>query len=68
MTIAARKVRGGIGFHLAIGVGLGATYIFLSKFSATFATNESLPPIIGVWFPNIVFGFIALWLISKAQK
>lgn len=68
MTIAARKVRGGIGFHLALGVALGATYIFLSKFSATFATNESLPPIIGVWFPNLVFGLIALWLISKAQK
>ena len=68
MTIAARKVRGGIGFHLAIGVGLGACYIFLSKFSATFATNESLPPMIGVWFPNVVFGIIAVWLISKAQK
>jgi lipopolysaccharide export system permease protein len=68
MTIAARKVRGGIGFHLAIGIGLGATYIFLSKFSATFATNESLPPIIGVWFPNIVFLIVAVWLISRAQK
>ncbi len=68
MTIAARKVRGGIGFHLALGVGLGAIYIFLSKFSATFATNESLPPIIGVWFPNIIFGIVAIWLIKKAQK
>ncbi len=68
MTIAARKVRGGIGLHLALGVGLGASYIFLSKFSATFATNESLPPIIGVWFPNIVFGLIAWYLIRSAQK
>ncbi|MFT5165136.1 MAG: lipopolysaccharide export system permease protein [Saprospiraceae bacterium] len=68
MAIAARKVRGGIGLHLAVGVGLGASYIFLSKFSATFATNESLPPIIGVWFPNIVFAIIAIWLVSKAQK
>jgi lipopolysaccharide export system permease protein len=68
MAIAARKVRGGIGFHLALGVGLGASYIFLSKFSATFATNESLPPIIGVWFPNIVFAIIAIWLVKRAQK
>ncbi len=68
MTIAARKVRGGMGFHLALGVALGAIYIFLSKFSATFATNESLPPIIGVWFPNIVFSLIAVRLVSRAQK
>ena len=68
MTIAARKVRGGIGFHLALGVALGAIYIFLSKFSATFATNESLPPIIGVWFPNLIFSLVALRLIARAQK
>lgn len=68
MTIAARKVRGGIGFHLALGFALGAIYVFLSKFSATFATNESLPPIVGVWIPNLIFGCVALWLISKAQK
>lgn len=68
MAIAARKVRGGMGFHLAMGIGLGALYIFLSKFSATFATNESVPPIVGVWFPNLLFGIVAIYLISKAQK
>lgn len=68
VAVAARKVRGGMGLHLAMGVALGASYIFLSKFSTTFATNESLPAILGVWIPNIVFGAIAAFLISKAQK
>ena len=68
MAVAARKVRGGIGLHLSLGVALGASYFFLSKFSTTFATNESLPPIVGVWIPNIIFGFIAIWLVSRAQK
>jgi len=68
LAVAARKVRGGMGLHLAIGVGIGAIYIFLSKFSITFATNESLPPMLGVWIPNIIFGFVAIYLVSKAQK
>ena len=68
LAVAARKVRGGMGLHLAIGVVIGALYIFLSKFSITFATNEALPPAIGVWLPNIIFSVIAFYLVSNAQK
>lgn len=68
MAVAARKVRGGMGLHLAIGIATGAIFIFLSKFSKTFATNEDLPALIGVWIPNIIFFVIAMILISKAQK
>ena len=68
VAVAARKVRGGMGFHLAIGIGLGAIFVFLSKFSTTFALNQSFSPIFGVWIPNILFFGIALVLLSKAQK
>jgi len=68
MAIASRKVRGGLGLHLALGVGLGATYVFLSRFSTTFATNQTLEPGIAVWIPNILFTVILIFLISKAQK
>ncbi len=68
VAVASRKVRGGMGLHLALGIALGASYIFLSKFSSTFATEESLPVLLGAWIPNIVFGIIAIILIFKAQK
>lgn len=68
VSVAARKVRGGMGLHLALGVAVGACYIFLSKFSITFATNESLSPLLGVWIPNIIFTTIAIILVAKAQK
>jgi lipopolysaccharide export system permease protein len=68
VAVAARKVRGGMGLHLAVGVGIGAIFIFLSKFSATFATNESLPAVLGVWIPNIFFFVVALVLMARAQK
>lgn len=68
MAVASRKVRGGMGLHLAIGVALGAIYIFMSKFSITFATNDNLSALLGVWIPNIIFSFIAAILVLKAQK
>lgn len=68
MTVAARKTRGGVGIHLAIGVVLGATYVILSKFSETFSTNMNLSPGLGVWIPNLVFILVAAFLVFKAQK
>ena len=68
VAIAARKVRGGVGLHLAVGIGLGAIYIFLSRFSIVFATGQAVPPLIGIWFPNILFTAIAIYLLLRAQK
>jgi lipopolysaccharide export system permease protein len=68
VAVASRKVRGGMGLHLATGVILGASFVILSKFSTTFSTNLSLPPGIGVWIPNIVYSIIALILVKNAQK
>ena len=68
MALAARKVRGGIGLHLAMGLGLGAIFIFLSKFSVTFAMQPDVPAVVGVWVPNIIFGAVAAYLVSQAQK
>jgi lipopolysaccharide export system permease protein len=66
--VASRKVRGGLGYHLAVGVILGAIYVVLSKFTMTFALNLSFHPLLGVWVPNFVFSLIALYLYNKAQK
>ncbi|MBC7884299.1 MAG: LptF/LptG family permease, partial [Saprospiraceae bacterium] len=68
VSVASRKVRGGMGFHLAAGVVIGAIFVILSKFSTTFSTNLSLPPLIGVWIPNIFFSFVAYYLLKTAQK
>ncbi len=67
-TIASRKVRGGMGFHLAMGFALAGLYIVFGQFSKTFSTNGSLPPILGIWIPNFVFAALGAWLFKKAQK
>ncbi|MBK9336497.1 MAG: LptF/LptG family permease [Lewinellaceae bacterium] len=68
LAVAGRKVRGGMGLHLAIGIGLGAAYILLSKFAVSFASSGSVPVLLGMWIPNILFSLVAIWLVSRAQK
>jgi lipopolysaccharide export system permease protein len=68
LAIAARKVRGGMGLHLAFGVAIGAIFIVLMQFSATFVTNGNMNPLLGVWIPNIIFSVVAVWLVARAQK
>ncbi len=68
VAVASRKVRGGMGFHIAAGVIMGATFVILSKFSTTFSTNLNLSPLIGAWIPNIIFSIVAWYLVKTAQK
>ena len=51
-----------------MGIVIGALFVFVARFSITFATNEALHPLLGVWLPNIVFGIVAVILFMKAQK
>lgn len=67
-TIASRKVRGGMGLHILFGLGLSAAYVVFLQFSSTFSTQGNLAPWLGVWIPNIIFGFISLYLLKIAPK
>lgn len=68
LAVAGRKVRGGMGLHLALGIGIGASFILLSKFAVSFAVSGSVPVLIGMWIPNLFFAAVAVWLVSRAQK
>ncbi len=68
LSLAGRKVRGGMGLHLAMGIGIGALFVFVSKFSVTFASLPGIPPMLGVWIPNLIFSVVAFFLASRAQR
>lgn len=67
-VLASRKVRGGSGLHLAIGVIISVLYILFSRFSIVFATKGNFTPFIASWTPNIIFGLLAFYLYRKAPK
>ena len=68
VSLSAKKVKGGMGLNLGIGIALSAGYIVFQTISATFAVNGSASPIVAVWIPNIVFLVIGIYLYWKAPK
>lgn len=68
VSLSSRKVRGGIGLPLGIGIFLSFAYIIFIQFSNMFALKGGLPPLIAVFIPNIIFGSLAVYLMAKAPK
>jgi lipopolysaccharide export system permease protein len=63
--IASRKIRGGSGFHLALGIAISAVYMLFLQFSITFSTKSGLDPLIAVWIPNFIAGIAALFVYRR---
>lgn len=68
VAVSSRKVRGGSGLHLAIGIILAALFILTDRFSTIFSTKGSFPPILAAWTPNIIFLFVTLYLFRMSPR
>ncbi|WP_455498328.1 LptF/LptG family permease [Coprobacter sp.] len=68
MSLSSRKVKGGMGVNIGIGLLLSFSYILFSTVSSTFAVSGATSPRIAVWLPNIVYSIIAIYLYRKAPK
>lgn len=66
--IASKKIRGGMGFHLGLGLLLSFSYILFMQFSTVFATNGGMNPLLAVWIPNILFAVVAIFVYRMAPK
>ncbi len=68
VTMSSRKVRGGMGKNLGIGIVLTALYILFSTVSTTFSVNNVMSPFMAAWLPNIVFLAISIPLYIRASR
>jgi lipopolysaccharide export system permease protein len=66
--IASRKIRGGSGLHLAVGIVMASTFVVMDKFAVTFSTKGSLPPMLAAWLPNIIFTGVAWVFYMRTPK
>ena len=66
--ISSRKIRGGSGVHLAVGIVLAAIFVVMDKFAVTFSTKGNLPPMLAAWLPNIIFTGVMGILYVKTPK
>ena len=68
VSLSSKKVKGGMGMNLGVGIALSFGYIVFQTISSTFAISGSMSPIMAVWMPNIVFLIIGIFLYKKAPK
>lgn len=68
VSLSSRKVRGGTGLHIGIGITLCFSYILFMQFASEFAKGGAIPAGIAVWIPNILFVLIAVYLYRQAPK
>lgn len=67
-ALSARKVKGGMGLNIGIGLALSMGYILFMTISATFAVSGLVSPIIAAWIPNVLFSIIAMFIYTKAPN
>ena len=67
-ALSSRKVRGGIGMHLGIGITIAFAYILFMQISKSYAISGGLSPFMAVWIPNFIFAVLGVYLLAKAPK
>ncbi len=68
VALASKKRRGGIGINLAFGVAVMFSYVFFLKVFEVLGASATSNPFIMVWIPNILFGFLAVYLYLNARR
>lgn len=68
VAVSSRKMRGGVGIHLAIGIAIAFSFIVFMKVTTVFAINGNLSPFLAVLLPLVIYAIAAMILIKKAPK
>lgn len=68
VAVSSIKRRGGMGINLAFGITTAMIYVFFDKVFGVMAEQSDFPPLIAVWFPNVVFGILAIYLLYNAKR
>ncbi|WP_458629346.1 LptF/LptG family permease [Winogradskyella sp. PC D3.3] len=68
VSVSSIKRRGGMGVNLAFGIAIAMIYVFFDKVFGVMAEQSNFPAIIAVWFPNVIFGILAIYLLQNAKR
>lgn len=68
VAVSSIKRRGGMGVNLAFGICIAMTFVFFDKVFGVMAEQSDFSPIIAVWFPNVLFGILAIYLLFNAKR
>ncbi|MCL1936973.1 MAG: LptF/LptG family permease [Candidatus Azobacteroides sp.] len=67
-SLSSRKIKGGMGINIGLGLLLSFSYILFMQVTSSFAVSGLVSPFVAVWIPNIVYSFIAIILYKRAPR
>ncbi|MCL6294777.1 LptF/LptG family permease [Jejuia spongiicola] len=68
VAVSSMKRRGGMGVNLAVGICIAMVFVFFDKIFGVMAEQSDFSPLVAVWFPNIIFGILAAYLLRNAKR
>ena len=68
VSVSSIKRRGGMGVNLAVGITIAMVFVFFDKVFGVMAEQSDFSPLIAVWFPNVLFGILAFFLLQYAKR
>ncbi len=67
MALSSKKVKGGMGLNIGIGLVLSFSYILFMTVTSSFAVSGLTSPMVAMWIPNIIYSIIAIFLYRRAS-
>jgi len=67
MTLSVKKVKGGMGLNIGVGLVLSFSYILFMTVTQTFALSGLTSAFVAMWIPNFVYSIIAIVLWRRAS-
>ena len=68
MALSSRKVKGGMGVKIGIGLVLSFSYIMFMSVTSSFAVSGLTSPMVAMWIPNLIYAIIAVVLYRRASR
>lgn len=68
MALSVRKVKGGMGLNIGVGLVLSFSYILFMTITQTFALSGITSAWVAMWIPNFIYSIIAILLYRRACR
>lgn len=67
-ALSCRKIRGGMGMHLGLGITIAFSYVLFAKIGMAFGVSGVTSPALAAWIPNFLFMGLAVFFLARAPK
>lgn len=68
MSLSSKKVKGGMGINIGIGLVLSFSYILFSTITSTLAVNDYTSAFVAMEIPNVVYLAIGIYLFYRLNR